>query len=281
MAFGAVSTPLTTRLATAVVLLAACVAALFFLPNQGWAILLLPVLLAASWEWGGLAGLTQAARGTFAVVVLVSAFLLWLFASGSVDIAVNHHAIPDAVVYGLACAFWLLVAPAWLAGRWRVRAPLALGIAGWIVLVPSWLALVRLQSDPERLLAILGIVWLADTAAFLAGSKWGRRKLAPDISPGKTWEGVAGAGAAVAVYYVVLANATPGWPWWKSMGGAALFALVALNGIVGDLFESWIKRQAGMKDSGTLLPGHGGVLDRVDSMTSSLPFAALLLPYIS
>jgi phosphatidate cytidylyltransferase len=83
------------------------------------------------------------------------------------------------------------------------------------------------------------------------------------------------------VYYVVLSNITPGWPWWQGLGGVALFAVVMLTGIVGDLFESWIKRQAGMKDSGALLPGHGGILDRVDSMTASLPFAALLLPHIS
>lgn len=262
---------LTARLATAVVLLAACTTALFVLPNKWWAVALLPVLLAASREWSVLAGLTRTARWAFAVIVLVSALLLWLARDG-------RHV--DVVVYGMSCTFWVLLAPAWLAWRWQVRAPFALGIAGWIVLVPTWLALAQLQVDPARLLALFGIVWLADTAAYLIGRAWGRRKLAPTISPGKTWEGVAGAGVAVAVYYVALSSITPDWPWWNGLSGVALFAGVALMSVVGDLFESWIKRQAGAKDSGTLLPGHGGILDRVDSLTSSMPFAALMLLYI-
>ncbi len=268
----------TARFATAVVLLGACIAALFLLPNKWWTVALLPALLGASWEWSMLAGLTRAARWAFAAVVLASAILLWPAAPAPAG--AGGHAAWAAVVYGASCAFWLLLAPMWLALRWQVRAPLALGIAGWIVLVPTWLALAQLQSDPTRLLALLGIVWVADTAAYLAGSVWGRRKLAPAISPGKTWEGVAGAGATVAVYYVLLSGVTPEWPWWNGASGAALFAGVALMSIVGDLFESWLKRQAGTKDSGTLLPGHGGILDRIDSMTSSMPFAALLLPYI-
>lgn len=262
----------TPRLATAVVLLAVCVSALWFLPNSWWTALLLPVLLAASWEWGGLAAFGGTARRAFSAIVLASALLLWLAGDSRQGLS--------GVVYGIGCAFWLLLAPAWLALRWRVRAPVVLGIVGWIVLVPAWLALARLQSNPAHLLALLGIVWLADTAAYLVGSAWGRHKLAPAISPGKTWEGVAGAGAAVAVYYVLLSGATPQWPWWRGASGALLFAGVALVGIAGDLFESWIKRQAGAKDSGALLPGHGGILDRVDSMTSSMPFAAAVLLYL-
>jgi phosphatidate cytidylyltransferase len=269
----------TTRFATAAALLAVCIAALFFLPNGWWTVLLLPILLAASWEWSALARFNSTARGVFAAVVLASALLLWLaYPAGTREF---RYIAADAMVYGLGCAFWLVLVPLWLAGRWRAHSPLALGGAGWLVLVPAWLALARLQPEPERLLAVLGIVWLSDTAAYLAGSAWGRRKLAPAISPGKSWEGVAGACAAVAVYYVVLSSITPGWPWWRGLGGVALFAGVVLTGIVGDLFESWIKRQAGMKDSGALLPGHGGILDRIDSMTASLPFAALLLPHIS
>jgi phosphatidate cytidylyltransferase len=149
-----------------------------------------------------------------------------------------------------------------------------------MVLVPAWLAVARLQSEPERLLAVLGIVWIADTAAYLAGRAWGRHHLAPRVSPAKTWEGVAGACAAVAVYYVVLSIFTPEWRGWQGWSGAVLFAGVTLMSIVGDLYESWIKREAGVKDSGALLPGHGGVLDRIDSVNSSMPFAALLLPYV-
>ncbi len=127
---------------------------------------------------------------------------------------------------------------------------------------------------------LLGVVWLADTGAYLAGKAWGKHKLAVAISPGKTWEGVAGGAVAVAVYYVAVSRGLPDWDWWSDARGVALFAGVALASVVGDLFESWMKRRVGAKDSGTLLPGHGGILDRIDSMTSSMPFAAALLLYM-
>ncbi len=123
---------------------------------------------------------------------------------------------------------------------------------------------------------MLLVVWIADTAAYFAGRRFGRRKLAPQISPGKTWEGVAGAFAAVLIYGFAVsfalqpaANAHD-----RIVMLIFILALTVLS-IVGDLFESWIKRGAGAKDSGSLLPGHGGILDRIDSLTAALPFAAL------
>jgi phosphatidate cytidylyltransferase len=264
------------RLATAVILLAACIAGIFFLPNHWWTGLLLPALAVASWEWASLAGFSRPLRWAFSVVVLASAILTGFAGYGAVF---RPFSGVETAIYALGAAFWLLVAVPWLARGWRIRSTVAMGIAGWIVLVPAWLALARLQSEPEKLVAVLGILWISDTAAYGAGRAWGRHKLAPGISPGKTWEGIAGAAAAVAVYYVALSFATPHWGWWNGIGGAILFAGVTLAGVLGDLFESWIKRQAGVKDSGALLPGHGGVLDRIDSMTSGLPIAALLLLY--
>jgi phosphatidate cytidylyltransferase len=263
-----------SRLVTAIVLLAACVSAMLLLPNAGWAGLLLPVLALAAWEWGVLAGMGRAARLSFTGVVLVSAAAGWWFAAAGTFRL-------ETGIYIAGCSFWLLVALPWLGFQWRVRSALWMAVAGWLVLVPACLALARLQVDPGKLLALLGVIWLSDTAAYFAGRAWGRHKLAPSISPGKTWEGVAGALAAVAVYYVVLSNLAPGWGGWSGFGGAILFASVTLMGIAGDLFESWVKRQAAVKDSGTLLPGHGGVLDRIDSITAALPVAALMLPYIS
>lgn len=263
---------LVARIATAGVLLALFVSALFWLPNAWWTALLLPVLFAASWEWAMLAGMNGAWRGAFSVMVLASALGLWLAGANAAS------PVPvEFLVFGASGVFWLFVAVPWLARGWRTRSPLLLGATGWILLVPTWLALTRLQSEPGRLLAVMGIIWLADIAAFFVGRSWGRHKLAPSISPGKTWEGVAGAVVAVAVYYVVLGNLARDWGLLRSVGGAVLFAGVVLMSVVGDLFESWIKRQAGKKDSGSLLPGHGGILDRIDSMTSSLPLAALLL----
>jgi phosphatidate cytidylyltransferase len=257
------------RLATAVVLLAACISALLLLPNRWWSALLAPILLAAAWEWGALAGFQRAARWAYAGSVAGAGVLAWIMAA--------REPALETWIYGAAGVFWVAIAPAWLARGWRTRSLLALALTGAIVLVPAWLALARLQADPRVLLAILGVIWLADTGAYLTGRAWGRHKMAPSISPGKTWEGLAGAGAAVAVYYVVLFVAAPAGSRWQSAGAAILFGAVALMSVVGDLFESWIKRQAAVKDSGGLLPGHGGILDRMDSITAALPIAALLL----
>ncbi len=270
---------LKARLATALTLLAAFIAAALFLPNRWWAALLLAVLALASWEWGALAGIRGTRRSLFVGAVLVSAWTIGQIA-GEEGGGSNRQPAMEVAVYGASVAFWLLIALPWMMRRWQVRSPLALAAAGWIVLVPAWLALARLQAEPERLLALLGVVWIADTAAFVAGRAWGRHQLAPAISPAKSWEGVAGACAAVAVYYVALSIFTTEWRGWHGWSGALLFAGVALMSIVGDLYESWIKRQAGVKDSGALLPGHGGVLDRIDSVNSSIPFAALLLPFL-
>jgi phosphatidate cytidylyltransferase len=138
-----------------------------------------------------------------------------------------------------------------------------------------------LSLPPGHLLLVLGLAWIADTAAYFAGNAFGRRQIAPSISPGKTWEGVAGAVGACLIYAIICA--LPGAPlgqyvhgatWATYLAGAALLCGVS---IVGDLFESALKRRAGAKDSGALLPGHGGVLDRIDSVMPTLPIAAMLL----
>lgn len=267
------------RLVTALLLLAGFIAAMFLLPGQWWAALLLVVLAGAGWEWGALAGFSRVGRFGFVGLLLVSAIAVGFGAGSGPEVAGGPSAVEFAVYSG-SVAFWILFALPWLIRHWQVRSPLALAAAGWMVLVPAWLALARLQAEPAQLLALMGIVWIADTGAYVAGRAWGKHPLAPRISPAKSWEGVAGACAAVAVYYVVLSNSVPEWQWWEGWGGAMLFAGVTLMSVVGDLFESWFKRQAGVKDSGSLLPGHGGILDRVDSVTSSMPAAALLLHYI-
>ncbi len=264
-----------TRLFTAVLVLALFLAALFLLPPLAWTVCLLPALLLAAHEWAALAGYSGVAAWSYAGFATAAGAALTLMRADPVEPASVHLAI-----YIVAAAFWLLVAPVWLKAHWRVRGfPLA--AAGLIVLIPSWTALVQLQSAGGVLLAFLGVVWIADTAAYLAGRQFGRHKLAPGISPGKTWEGVAGAAAAVGVYYLVLTVALDGAHAALSGGAGALaFAVLLVLSIEGDLFESWIKRQAGVKDSGRLLPGHGGVLDRIDGLTATLPAVALVLHYV-
>ena len=269
---------LATRAVTAALLLAACIAAMFLLPNGWWAAALLMVILGAAWEWSTLAGYGPAGRWIFCGVIVALAVASYLAVDAGGMIAPDVEL--EFAVYLAGCVFWVIVAPLWLAGRWQVGAPFWTGVTGCLVLVPAWLAIARLQLDPLRLLQLLGIVWIADTAAYLTGRAWGKRKLAPHISPGKTWEGVAGAVAAVAVYYVVLSGFTSARSWTVGWGGVLVFAGVAVLSIVGDLFESWMKRRTGIKDSGALLPGHGGILDRIDALTASMPLAALLTGYL-
>jgi phosphatidate cytidylyltransferase len=143
------------------------------------------------------------------------------------------------------------------------------------VILPAALAFVILR--PLEVLLVLLLVWIADTAAYFVGRAWGRHKLAPGISPGKTWEGALGGTAGALVYAIILGTFIEGLLWVPYLLAAALLAVLS---IVGDLFESAVKRQAAVKDSGTLLPGHGGILDRIDSATAALPVAALLWPWL-
>jgi phosphatidate cytidylyltransferase len=254
------------RILTAAVLLPAFLAALFLLPRLGWSIAVLLVALLAAVEWAKLAGIEGASRAAFLVSVLL----------GCIATGVLSDSPAGSAVTVAGVAFWLIVAPLWLRGVLMASA-VRLAIAGWVVLVCAWHALVVLRANPGRLLALVAVVWIADTAAYFTGRRFGRRKLAPNISPGKTWEGVIGAAIAVGVYYSLL------WHWLElSFLGSAglkqflLIAAITILSIEGDLFESWMKRRAGVKDSGTILPGHGGVLDRIDGIVAVLPLTALV-----
>jgi phosphatidate cytidylyltransferase len=158
----------------------------------------------------------------------------------------------------------------------------AMVVTGWIVLIGVWVALVELQArSPWLVLAAMAFVWIADTAAYFSGRAFGRRKLAPEVSPGKTWEGVYGALVAVAVYAFLLMYLAPPTGLATPLGTAEFAAciayalLIAGVSIIGDLFESLMKRHARVKDSGKVLPGHGGVLDRTDALLAAMPLAAL------
>lgn len=266
------------RVLTAVVLVPLSLACIFFLPNVVWQLLLcLPIVLGAR-EWARLAGYSNRSGIAFIAIVLASCLALGVAVSpgGTAARAGNWLLIT-------ALMFWMLLVPLWLRLGWRVRQPLLLAAAGWIVLVPMWLAAVLLQRSPRLLLATLLVVWIADTAAYFAGRRFGRRKLAPQISPGKSWEGVIGAFIAVLLYGFVASHVLQPSAHINDRLVTLVFvsALTVLS-IVGDLFESWIKRGAGAKDSGSLLPGHGGVLDRIDGLTAALPLAALyFLPELS
>ena len=172
----------------------------------------------------------------------------------------------------MAAVFWVLIAPFILWLRRPIQNQLVLGLLGFAIILPFGLAMIALRAiGPWLLIVFILAVSIADTAAYFAGTQFGKRKLAPSISPGKTWEGVAGALVAVSIYGFALCQITHQSLWFI----VVLWALTALS-VEGDLLESFFKRQAEVKDSGAMLPGHGGVLDRVDALIPTMPIAALL-----
>lgn len=275
------------RVITAIVLLALLLPALFY-PDSStpFAALTLVLMGAAAWEWARLCGLGDGAAriGAGALVVLLG--LAWWRSDG----------VP------LPAIAWVVATAAWTAGLARVLArgidawgrwPRGLRLAiGWLALALAWWALVRLHVlGVEVLLGVLLLVWVADIAAYFGGRAWGRRKLAPRISPGKSWEGALCGALAVlllAAGWVTVAHVEGGgWTrgfyprlWQGGALGAVLWlALLTGLSIAGDLFESLVKRQAGVKDSSGLLPGHGGVLDRIDALLPVLPAALAALAW--
>ena len=280
-----------TRVLAALVMAPLAIAAIVLLPTPWLAVLAALVLLIGLWEWLKLAGIDE----TLPRIVLtgLNLLLMVLLVWASRDDAGLNPALFQSVTLAGAAA-WLL-APLWL---WRPgftasHRPLARAFklaAGTLAVVPAWCALCLLHSGhfaampglaeagdssgPRWLLAALALVWAADSGAYFAGRRFGKRKLAPMISPNTTVEGALGglaAGVAVAMALGL----------WAGASGAQLPALVLVAtlavaaSIVGDLTESLLKRQAGVKDSGHLIPGHGGVLDRVDGVLAALPVFAI------
>ncbi|HET7401668.1 MAG TPA: phosphatidate cytidylyltransferase [Usitatibacter sp.] len=273
---------LRTRVLTAIAAVVVVLGMLFITTAAVWALFVLAIALVGCWEWSRMCKLTPAGRAAYLASSLAIGVYLWLAYVGMVPVNFPAAATTGFIV---AAVLWLFVAPWWLARKLR-PSPSACAATGWVVVWPTWLAFVVLRDiSPWLLLALAALVWVADIAAYFAGRRFGRRKLAPAVSPGKTWEGVYGALTGVAVYGVILAWISSTHPTplsaifagGRAFGAIAIMLLLAGVSVVGDLFESWMKRGAGLKDSSNLLPGHGGVLDRIDALTSSLPVAALAL----
>jgi phosphatidate cytidylyltransferase len=268
---------LATRAVTGIALVAGVLAALFLLPPAGWGVVVLAIVVAAADEWARLAGFRGPLRASFVGVTLAgAAALLWTL----VDPALHARVVIAAC--GAATLFWILVATPSVLTRSQPATALARAVSGLVVLLGAFVAIVALQMRSAWLaLAAMAIVWIADTAAYFVGRRFGRRKLAPRISPGKTWEGAAGAILAVVVYALALlplaSRAGYAAPLDALRVGAWIAFAVALAAlsIVGDLHESLLKRRAGVKDSGSLLPGHGGILDRTDALLAAMPPVAL------
>ena len=267
---------LRTRVLTALVLLALFAPAIFVLPPLVWALLTIAAVAVAVHEWGGLIGRSHQAR-LWAAAAFAALALGWLAVFG-----LGPAPLASTLLASAAALWWVGIAPLRLAGH-------KIGPGGWpvafILLLACWSSLLELRFQGGLALFVaMAIVWIADIGAYFVGRALGRRKLAPSISPGKSWEGAIGGALAVAVLGV-LAAAIPGLeatlpPLLVSRLGVAgagviLAALAALS-VIGDLHESLLKRRAGVKDSGRLLPGHGGVLDRVDALIPTMPVVILL-----
>lgn len=257
---------------TATALLGGLLAALVLLDRLQLAMLLGIVVALAGHEWGRLAGLGRPMAALYGIACGA------LF---GVAVFALHAALrAQEVLFAASALFWIVLAPAWMLGGLGHSGHALLGAAGIAVLVPAGVAVLALPT--ERLLLVMGLVWIADTAAYFSGRAFGRHKLAPTISPGKTWEGVAGAVVGVMIYGGIVLSYSP-------LAGQVplpvpllvlLLILLTAASVMGDLFESLLKRQAGIKDSSNLLPGHGGILDRIDALTSTLPLAALILYFV-
>ncbi len=286
---------LKTRILTAVILLAVllpvifCTACTFNLFNA----LVIGTLTLAAWEWARLLKLTPQRCISYAVLVglMLCLLALWQWQLNGTLQSASPVFFGDGlfwpILYWLATFFWVAVVPFILmrqptlaGGLWRVL----LLAAGLIIFAVCWDALIAAHRvGPTFLLSVLLIVWLADSGAYFAGKRFGRHKLAPLISPGKTWEGVLGGWLLVLAIAAVVAGTSRlfgALPWAleidsvnRGLGLLAVLTLLVGVGVVGDLFESLMKRQAGFKDSSMLLPGHGGVLDRLDALLPMLTLA--------
>jgi len=262
------------RVITAIILASVIISAVIFLPTQMFAILLAAIICLAAWEWAACAGFnTMPQKIVYVLCILLCLITCLIFLQ------------KQWIILIIACGIiWWLIAML-LVVRYQMNKNTNLSssffkaMIGGVVLVPAWLSLILIRlntSGVSLILFLFFLIWLADSAAYFSGRKFGSKKLASNVSPGKTWEGVYGTllvslvfGASyafyadmkiiVAVYFILLALVT-----------------VSFS-ILGDLVESMFKRMAGIKDSSNVLPGHGGVLDRIDSLTSAAPvfFAGL------
>lgn len=264
---------LKTRILTSLILIPLFLSALFLLSARNWSLLMLTIIALAAFEWGDICQFPALLQKIFVGALLIAGFIV------SFKLPLNYLslAINDVMLFTTmaSVALWSIVIPIWLYYRPNLRHPILMFMVGFVLLLSTWLAFISLREmNPWLLLIAVVTVWLADSGAYFAGKHFGKHKLAPNISPNKTWEGVAGAliivssiGAALCFYYqqnyLVIV-----FLWW-----------ITIFSVIGDLFESLLKRQANLKDSGKLLPGHGGILDRIDGLLAAMPIAAFIVHF--
>ncbi|RLQ23707.1 phosphatidate cytidylyltransferase [Seongchinamella sediminis] len=267
------------RVATALIMAGLFIAGVTFLPLPALAAVFALLVLAGGWEWSRLAGWESiAGRGLF--VLVLAAALAALYSHGQLGQAPTREQVQP--VLGLACLWWsfaLLWVKSYPGSAIIWRHSLMRSLMGLLILGPAWMAAVYLLSFPRGGLLVVimvAIVAAADIGAYFAGKSFGKHKLAPQVSPAKTWEGFWGGVLAVVLLGVLLWYLRPAHSAHISLLSVLAVALTtSLASVVGDLSVSMVKRESGTKDSGSLLPGHGGVLDRLDSLCGAAPVFAL------
>ncbi|WP_308031728.1 phosphatidate cytidylyltransferase [Neisseria cinerea] len=261
------------RVITAMWLLPLMLGMLFYAPQWLWAAFCGLIALIALWEYARMGGLCKIKTNHYLAATLV--FGVVAYAGGWM--------LPNLVWY-VVLAFWLAIMPLWLRFKWRLNGGWQVYAVGWLLVMPFWFALVSLRPNPDDalpLLAVMGLVWVADVCAYFSGKAFGKHKIAPAISPGKSWEGAIGGAVCVAVYMTAVRSA--GWlafdtGWFDTVLIGLVLTVVS---ICGDLLESWLKRAAGIKDSSKLLPGHGGVFDRTDSLIAVISVYAAMMSVLN
>ena len=273
---GKVLAVLKLRVVTALVLAALFLSCLFLLPWGGFVAFVFLFTLVGAWEWANLAGFeSMPQRFAFslltAILMLLIAWCAGVF-DGGIAPSIMRYLLLIAVAWWAVALLWVQGYPA-SAVLWKFRVVKA--VMGWVVLIPCWLALCYLhQSEKGALLILLlmATVIAADTGAYFTGKAFGRHKLLFEVSPGKSWEGFWG-GLAVCCLLALIVNFYNDFKQWEALFFVIFFT--ALGSVLGDLLESMVKRNRNVKDSGSVLPGHGGVLDRIDSVTAAAPIFTL------
>ncbi|MGI9274258.1 MAG: phosphatidate cytidylyltransferase [Endozoicomonas sp.] len=257
------------RIITALFLAPLALAGVIFLPPAAFSLFVAIIVMLGAWEWANLAGFEQnPMRIGFALTVGV---VCWLASS-----------LPALLVLGSAALWWLAalyLVKAYPASTKFCQSRIVRLLMGMLTLVPAWFAMVQLKLHDGQglsIILVLLLVWAADVGAYFSGKSLGRHKLAANVSPKKTIEGLVGGlilsllvAGAVGIYFE--------FSFARGLGLLLLTVMVGLVSVLGDLFESLLKRERGIKDSSKLLPGHGGILDRIDSLTAAIPVFTLAL----
>lgn len=257
------------RILTAIILIPLFILAVLKLSPQWFLLLTMLLVILGAWEWSGLMEIKSFPKKIIYPIIILTLLPLSLFLS------VTNLLVVSFIWW---CSTILLIKNFPESGERFAKSTTARALMGILVLIPCWRAIIFIHAaknnGPYVLLFLFVLIWGADSAAYFVGRKWGKTKLAPRVSPGKTWEGFYGA-LVMTLIIALLALYFSHTPYRIWIAAILLSLITVIFSVIGDLFESMLKRQANLKDSGVLIPGHGGVLDRIDSLTAAAPVFAL------